>query len=133
MRSLSLAWRYVWHHKFKTVLMVLCIVLTLLMPIALSILLSSFNKQIVARAEATPLIVGAQGSRVDLTMHGLYFRTKAPDVIPYGEQKKVGDRGLAIPLHVRVTSQRVPVVGTSLDYFESVSYTHLTLPTIYSV
>ena len=72
-RVFSLAWRYVLHHRFKSLLMILCIVLTLLMPIALSILLSSFNRQIVARADATPLVVGAKGSRVDLTMHALYF------------------------------------------------------------
>ena len=64
-RAFQLAWRYVVHHRFKSLLMVMCIVLTLLMPIALSILLSSFNRQIVARAESTPLIVGAKGSRVE--------------------------------------------------------------------
>jgi len=117
-RAFQLAWRYVVHHRFKSLLMVLCIVLTLLMPIALSILLSSFNRQIVARAESTPLIVGAKGSRVDLTMHGLYFKTKAPGTLNYGERKVSADRGTAIPIHVRVTARKVPVVGTSLDYFE---------------
>lgn len=117
-RAFQLAWRYVLHHRFKSLLMVLCIVLTLLMPIALSILLSSFNRQIVARAEATPLIVGAKGSRVDLTMHSLYFKTKAPGTLRFGERENIGDRGMAIPLHVRVTARKIPVVGTSLEYFE---------------
>ena len=116
--AFQLAWRYVLYHRFKSCLMVFCIVLTLLMPIALSILLSSFNRQIVARAESTPLIVGAKGSRVDLTMHALYFKTKAPGTLPYGERKTTNDRGTAIPIHVRVTARKVPVVGTSLDYFE---------------
>ena len=115
--AFQLAWRYVLYHRFKSCLMVFCIVLTLLMPIALSILLSSFNRQIVARAESTPLIVGAKGSRVDLTMHALYFKTKAPGTLPYGERKTTNDRGTAIPIHVRVTARKVPVVGTSLDYF----------------
>lgn len=117
-RIFQLAWSYVKHHRFKSSLMVLCIVLTLLMPIALSILLSSFNRQIVARARATPLIVGAKGSRVDLTMHGLYFQTRAPGTLLYGERQTVGELGLAIPLHSRFTARKVPVVGTSLDYFE---------------
>ena len=117
-RSIQLAWRYVIHHRFKSLLMILCVVLTLLMPIALSILLSSFNRQIVARAETTPLMLGARGSRVDLTMHGLYFKTKAPGTLRFGERVAVGDLGLAIPLHVRVTARKVPVVGTSLGYFE---------------
>lgn len=116
--AFQLAWRYVLYHRFKSLLMVFCIVLTLLMPIALSILLASFNRQIVARAEATPLLVGAKGSRVDLTMHALYFKTKAPGTLPYGERKTTNDRGTVIPIHVRVTARKVPVVGTSLDYFE---------------
>ena len=119
MRSaFQLAWRYVLYHRFKSLLMVLCIVLTLLMPIALSILLSSFNRQIVARAEATPLVVGAKGSRVDLAMHTLYFKTKAPGTLPFGERLTSTDRGTVIPVHVRVTARKVPVVGTSLDYFQ---------------
>jgi putative ABC transport system permease protein len=117
-RAFQLAGRYVLYHRFKSLLMVLCIVLTLLMPIALSILLSSFNRQIVARARSTPLIVGARGSRVDLTMHGLYFQSQAPGTLKYGERRTTGDLGLAIPLHIRVTAQKVPVVGTSLTYFE---------------
>jgi putative ABC transport system permease protein len=117
-RAFQLAGRYVLYHRFKSLLMVLCIVLTLLMPIALSILLSSFNRQIVARARSTPLIVGARGSRVDLTMHGLYFQSQAPGTLKYVERRTTGDLGLAIPLHIRVTAQKVPVVGTSLDYFE---------------
>lgn len=116
--TLLLAWRYVTYHKFKTLLMILCIVLTTLLPIALSILLGQFNRQIVSRAESTPLIAGALGSRLDLAMHALYFQTRAPGTITLGQQEVVGDLGTAIPLHVRFTAQKIPVVGTSLDYFE---------------
>ena len=129
--TLLLAWRYVAHHKFKTLLMVACLVLTALMPIVLSILLSSFNRQIVARSNATPLVVGAKGSRVDLTMHAIYFKTQAPGEITLNatkvirmvganrqEKDLVGDDGQTIPIHSRVTAQGIPVVGTTLDYFD---------------
>jgi len=106
------------HHRFKSLLMVLCIVLTLLMPIALSILLNSFNQQIVERAKATPLVVGAKGSRVDLTMHALYFKTKAPGTLVGADGDAVGDLGLKIPMHIRYSARKFPVVGTSLDYFQ---------------
>ncbi len=118
MKALRLAWRYIAYHRLKTILMVMCIVLTLLLPIALAILLASFNSQIVARAETTPLLAGAPGSRLDLTMHALYFKTVAPGTIPLGQQDTVGELGQSIPIHTRISADRIPVVGTTLDYFE---------------
>ncbi len=118
MRALRLAWRYVVHHRFKSLLMVLCIALTVSLPIALAILLASFNQQIVSRARATPLVVGAKGSALDLTMHAIYFRTKPPGTLVQGAGQPVGDLGTAIPVHARYTAQQVPVVGTTLDYFD---------------
>jgi putative ABC transport system permease protein len=107
----------IWH-RFKSMLMILCIVLTVLLPIALAILVASFNRQIVARAASTPLVAGAPGSRIDLTMHALYFTGGAPGRIPLGQKEEVGELGLAIPIHAGITASHVPVVGTSLDYFE---------------
>lgn len=118
MKSFKLAWRYVIYHRGKTLLMILCIVLTVLLPVALSILLASFNRQIVARARSTPLLAGAAGSQLDLAMHALYFRTPPPGTIPLGQQDVVGELGQAIPLHARITAGQVPVVGTTLEYFE---------------
>ena len=118
MKSIWLAWRYVSHHRLKSILMVLCIVLTVLLPVALGILLSSFNEQIVARANATPVLVGARGSRVDLTMHSLYFRVPVTDTIRMGLEDSVKEYAQAIPIHVRISADRVPVVGTTLEYFE---------------
>ncbi|MGI9517512.1 MAG: ABC transporter permease [Pirellulaceae bacterium] len=117
-RALRLAWRYVLHHRFKSLLMVLCIALTVALPIALAILLASFNQQIVARAQGTPLVVGAKGSPLDLTMHAIYFRTRPPGTIVQGVGEPVGDLGMSIPIHVRYTAQSVPVVGTTLEYFD---------------
>ncbi len=118
MKSMRLAWRYVQHHRMKSVLMVFCIVLTVLLPVALGILLSSFNKQIVARANATPLLVGARGSRVDLTMHALYFQVPVTDTIRMGLEDSIKEFGQAIPIHVRISADHIPVVGTTLEYFE---------------
>lgn len=118
MNSIRLAWRYVQHHRIKTVLMIFCIVLTVLLPVALGILLSRFNEQIVARANATPLLVGARGSRVDLTLHALYFRVPVADMIRMDLAHSVNEYGQAIPIHVRISADRIPVVGTTLEYFE---------------
>lgn len=118
MNALQLAWRYVRYHRMKSLLMVLCIVLTVSLPLVLGILLAQFNRQIVARANSTPAVVGAKGSKLDLVMHSLYFQSPVSAAIASAEAHEVGDRGRVIPLHCRITAQGVPVVGTGLEYFE---------------
>lgn len=117
---LKLAWRYICFHKVKTVIMVSCIFLTLFLPIAIAILLAEFNQKIVARSESTPIVVGARGSGMDLTLQALYFKNRAPDTIPYGKVSEAESTGLvtAIPIHSRYTAHQFPVVGTNLKYFE---------------
>jgi putative ABC transport system permease protein len=71
-----------------------------------------------ARAESTPLLIGAKGSAVDLTLSALYFRP--PNVSPgeFREVQRVSRTGLAIgiPLHLRYTVRQQRIVGTTLDY-----------------
>ncbi len=118
-RAFRLAWRYVTYHKFSSLVLVACIVLTLYLPVAVSLVLRQFHHQILARAESTPGLLGALGSRLDLTLDALYFRSDVKREIPFGEVKKIreGGRALAIPLHLKFTARKFPIVGTSLDYF----------------
>ncbi len=68
---LSLAWKYVRFHKYKSLILVTCIVLTALLPIAIKMILWQFNEKIVSRADSTPAVIGATGSDLDLTLHAL--------------------------------------------------------------
>jgi putative ABC transport system permease protein len=117
--AFKLAWRYIMYHRGRSLILMSCIFLTLVLPVCLGILLQTFSRQIVARAEATPVVVGARGSQLDLALHAIYF-SRAPDVaINFSEVDKVRKSGLAnpIPLHVKFKAQGFPVVGTSLSYF----------------
>lgn len=118
-RAFRLAWRYVTYHRYTSLVLVACLVLTLFLPVAVSLVLRQFHQQIMARAESTPGLVGAWGSRLDLTLDALYFRSDVKREILYGEVEKLQEqgRGLAIPLHLRYTARQYPIVGTSLDYF----------------
>jgi putative ABC transport system permease protein len=118
-RALRLAWRYVTYHRWTSLVLVACLILTLYLPIAVSLVLRQFHQQIMARAESTPGLVGAWGSRLDLTLDALYFRSDVKREILYGDVKKLQEqeRGLAIPLHLRFTARKYPIVGTSLEYF----------------
>jgi putative ABC transport system permease protein len=120
MRSvLYLAWRYALAHKWKCGLMVAAMSLILLIPAAIAVLAARAERHFAARADATPYLVGAKGSPLELTLNSLYFRSKPPETILYAELTRIHDSGLAlpIPLHVKFRSQTDPVVGTSLDYF----------------
>ena len=117
--AFKLAWRYIMFHRGRTLILMSCIFLTLVLPVCLGILLRTFSQQIVARAESTPIVVGARGSQLDLALHAIYF-SRAPDSgITFSEVEKVRASGLAnpIPLHAKFKAQGFSVVGTSLSYF----------------
>lgn len=116
---LGLAWKYVLFHKYKSMILVACIVLTALLPVAIKLLLWQFNSKIVARADQTPAVIGALGSDLDLTLNALYFKSGSVVPLPYSEVATAREDGLAfaIPVHAMFTARDFPVVGTSLEYF----------------
>ena len=118
--TLYLAWRYLTFHRFKTVILVTSIALILYLPVGLRVLVEQSSQQLTARAEVTPLILGARGSPLELVLNTLYFRADYPEPLAYAEVERVEDSGRAraIPMYVRFHAQGQPIVGTSLDYFD---------------
>ncbi|MCP5067756.1 MAG: hypothetical protein GY946_14440 [bacterium] len=118
--SLYLAWRYLLFHRIKSGVLVGSIALILFVPAALQVLVDRMERDLAARADATPLVVGAKGSPVELVLNSIYFGAEVPALLPHAEVTRVAATGLAdpIPLYVRFHSQGVPIVGTTLAYFE---------------
>ena len=116
---LLLAWRYVSHHALRTALTALCVLLVTLLPITVQRLVDTHADSLMARARATPLVVGAPGSRYDLVLSALYFRGRLPNPTSVAQLQEVVQGGLAdgVPLHVHHTAQGKPVVGTSPEYY----------------
>lgn len=116
---LKLAWQYIRFHKLKSAILIGCIVLSALLPIAVKILLWQFNEKLVSRADSTPAVIGAKGSDLDLTLSALYFKADSVDPVPFSAVSMIRDSGLAqaIPIHAMYTARDFPVVGTSLEYF----------------
>ncbi len=114
-----LAWRYVVYHRGPTSLLVTALALAAYLPVATELLLDRLQRELRSRAAITPLVIGHLGSRTDLTLHALYFRSQVPGTIPYGVVDEVARSGyaVAIPLAAQHTVSRVPLVGTTLDYF----------------
>ncbi len=120
------ATRSLWWYRGRAATIVLCLALTLWLPITVRLLLTQFRKDIVSRANSTPLVIGARGSRIDLALNALYFDTVTPDQTTMAEADYVQESGFAtaMPLHVKYRTQSVngvdgaPIVGATLEYFE---------------
>jgi putative ABC transport system permease protein len=115
-----LAWRYLAWHRFKTTVLVAAITLVIFLPSGLQILIDRTAQDMTARAMTTPLLLGARGSPVELTLNSLYFSQGNPTAVSYEELEVLSRSGLVepIPLYVRFRSRGHAIVGTSLDYFE---------------
>ena len=115
-----MAWRYVAHHRVKTVVLVAAISLVAYLPWGLRVLVAHGATELRARANATPLLVGAPGSALELALSSLYFDAHSPSPTSNQELERIRETGLAqaIPLNTRFRARQHPVVGTTLEYFE---------------
>ncbi len=118
--SFYIAWKYISFNKVKTIVLVACATLISFLPITLQLLLGESERQLMYRAVATPLVVGAKGSSLDLIMNTIYFGDEVPDLITMEASERLEnmDLALSLSLYVRFKARGSPVVGTTLDYFE---------------
>lgn len=118
--ALYLAGRYLRFHRIKTTILVVSLTILLFLPLGLEILVARTAERLRARADTTPLLIGAKGSSLDLALRALYFEGEVPESIRYEQVARVRDTGLAapVPLHVHYRVRKQPVVGTTLDYFD---------------
>lgn len=118
--SFYTAWKYICFQKIKSFILISAISLSASLPICLHYLLRHFEQNLYKRSVETPLLVGAKGSSLDLTLKSLYFSTENSEFIQMGEVERINNTGLglSIPLYNRFLIQKNPIMGTSIDYFE---------------
>lgn len=118
--SFYVAWRYLRFNWTRSLTLVACVTLIAVLPLSLELLLDESERQLLARAETTPLVVGAKGSSLDLVMNSLYFGDTVPELISLAAVDRVAatDLALPIPLYVRFKARGLPIVGTNMDYFD---------------
>ena len=116
--TLYIALRYIQYNKVKTATLVACITIILYLPIALDLLLDESEKQLMSRAEETPLLLGAKGSALDLCMSALYFDDELPETITLEGLEKITENDLAdvVPIYNRFRARDFPIIGTNIDY-----------------
>ena len=117
---LFLAWHYLKYYWIKTLILVVSISLIIFIPFGLREIVDQASEMLTARAESTPLLIGAKGSALDLTLSSLYFRSPNFDPLPYREISWINNTFLAaaIPLHLRYTASGYRIIGTTTEYFE---------------
>ena len=117
-QTLYLAWRYLAYHRFKTLILITAITLIFYVPVGLRVLVDQSAEQLTARAVATPLVVGAKGSPLELVLNTLYFGSDVPATMRYTQFERVAESELAsaIPVYTRFNVQGHPIVGTTLEY-----------------
>ena len=117
---LFLAWRYLRFNRGKTAVLIGSISLILFLPAALQVVVKETARTLTARADATPLLLGARGSAVDLALGALYFREPTLDPTTFDESERIAgsDLAAAIPLNLRYEVRGHRIVGTTLDYLD---------------
>ena len=125
-QSFYLAIKYLMFYKSRTFVLVISIGLIIFLPIGLQRLITESEEQMLLRAEATPLVIGAKGSSTDLVINTLYFEQDAIESIKLLKVKELNNTnlGYAIPVLSVFKARGFPIVGTDLDYF---SFRNLTL------
>jgi putative ABC transport system permease protein len=120
MHALYLAWQYLVFNRLRTLTLISCVTLIAALPLSLEVLLAESERQLLSRAESTPLLVGAKGSALDLVMNALYFDDEVPELVSMRAVDALWDSGLAdpVPLYSRFQARGFPIVGTTLDYFD---------------
>ncbi|MDO6761298.1 hypothetical protein Q4566_13890 [Tamlana sp. 2_MG-2023] len=115
-----LAWAYLKYHWLKTLVLIVAISLVLFIPLGLNTLSKKGSKNMMARAENTPLLVGAKGSDTELNLSALYFKKSHLDPIPHHIVSELVNTklGAVIPLHLKYQVKNQPIVGTSSEYFK---------------
>lgn len=122
-RSLRHAWK-------RSALLALVVGLSLGVPVAISTLLETASSDMRTRGAIAPLVLGAKGSESDLVFGALFFATRAPDGLAMRDLARVEARegiasregntplASAVPFALGATARKVPVVGTTIDYFD---------------
>ncbi len=113
-------------YKFRTLILIFSIGLILFLPIGLQRLITESEEQMLLRADATPLVIGAKGSSTDLVINTLYFEQDEIESIQLAKVEELNkmDLGYAIPIFSVFNARGFPIVGTDLDYF---SFRNLTI------
>ncbi len=118
--SFYLALKYLLFYRIRTLVLLVSIGLIIFLPNGLRKLIDESERQMLSRANATPVIIGARGSSTDLVINSLYFQAEKIENVTMEmvEILQQTDFGTAVPILTGYQARGFPIVGTTLEYFE---------------
>ena len=118
-----LARHYIAFHRGKTATLVLGLVLAIVLPLGFRVMSVRFQRELTARADAVPWVVGERGSSLELVMAGLYFEPTDDSRLTMADLRRASQTttGVTIPIHRQFQAAGAPVVGTTLAYFSQLN------------
>lgn len=118
--ALYLALMHARANRVQSIVLVLCFAVTAALPLSATLLMQRYDRSLRARAEQTPLVGGARGSRFDLVLATTHFRRAAVTQTTMGlaERMRAMGLGTVIPMSVSHTARGYTVVGTGIEYGE---------------
>lgn len=117
---LYLGWNYLWQHRWRSLLVTLTVTLGLSLPAGIWLGVELAETHLRDRAESTPLLLGTNGSPLELVFNGLYFSETDLERMKLRDAEDAASDSLAqsIPIYARYQAVGHPVVGTTIDYFD---------------
>ncbi|MFN3167851.1 MAG: ABC transporter permease [Phycisphaeraceae bacterium] len=117
---LYLGGQYLWQHRWRSLLVTLTISLGMSLPAGIWLGVDRAEAHLRERAGSTPLLLGANGSPLELVFNGLYFSEPDIEAMTLRDAEQAAGDGLAhsIPIYARYQAQGHPIVGTTIDYFD---------------
>lgn len=118
----QIAWGYLWNRKFTTVLTILSVGLAVGLISAVLTLRHEAQQRFEEEGQAFDLVVGANGSPLQLVLSSVYFMDYPPGNIPYSvyEGLKADTEYVraAFPIGLGDSYQGFRIVGTTNDIFK---------------
>jgi putative ABC transport system permease protein len=120
MGTVYLALTQIRYQAGRSLLFCIIIALLITIPLLTQVLSRMAESQLLARADASPLVYAPPGSPLDSTLSLLFFEGEANSKLTMADYELLLDFDLGLPLPVlRAGSARgFPVVGINIDYLE---------------
>ncbi|MEC8558505.1 MAG: ABC transporter permease [Planctomycetota bacterium] len=120
LNAVNLAWRHLAFHGVRSSILVLALGISAALPLVIQSLIERGETATMARADRTPLVVGAPGGGIDLVLGALWFLPEPLGSIPSRTVREITDSGLAdaLPLSLSARAGGAPVVGTDVGYLD---------------
>ena len=120
LNAINLAWRHLAFHGVRSSILVLALGISAALPLVIQSLIERGETATMARADRTPLVVGAPGGGIDLVLGALWFLPEPLASIPSRTVGEITDLAFAdaLPLSLSARAGGAPVVGTDVGYLD---------------